>query len=236
MSRTKMTARGSTIGPRGRGFRALSGVGENLESVADSLVQTWKPTGFFKVAEVNAILDAMRKVQDRVNAVVDAGVGTSTGANTGAFLGVSMISDDDKVLLRDVQSRTMRTYRNMVQPMLAGLRMAAETGAAAVDAPQFRRLVIDYLYKAAWAVQTVQTMRSNLTWGQRAAEWIGDACVSAGNVARAAVGVTLDVLKAAGAAVVKLPDTLATLYTVAKWGGLAYGLWWIWDRTGGGRL
>ena len=235
MSRTKMTGRkglgaASTLGPRGRNTRmALSGIGENLESVADSLVQTWKPTGFYTVAEVNAILNAMEQVQERVNAVVDAGVGTST--SSGGFLGVSMISDDDKVLLRDVQSRTSRSYRDMVQPMIAGLRAAAAAGAAAVDAPQFRSLVIHYLYKAAWAAQTVQTMRSDLTWGQRAAEWIGDASIAAGNVARRVVGVTLDVLKAAGAAVVKIPDALGTIYTIAKWGGLAYGLWWIWQRT-----
>lgn len=230
MSRTKMTGR------KGLGRTAMGGVGENVEAVADNLVQTWKPTGFYTVAQVNAILAAMKQVQDRVNAVIDQGVGTSTGADAGRFLGVSLLSDDDKSLLRSVQTRVMYTYADMVRPMATALRLAAEQNAAAVDAPQFRALVIAYLYKAAWGIQTVQNMRSSLSWAQRAAEWIGDATVKAGDVARAVTGVTLDVLKAAGAAIVAVPDTIATLYTVAKWGGLAYGLWWIWEQTGRGRV
>lgn len=101
------------------------------------------------------------------------------------------------------------------------LRTAKAQGIGYIDAPGFKRWVVNSMIDASqgiFAVKYVLCMRPWFVNVMNVFMAIFNACYA---VARAAVGVSIDIVKAAGKAVLSIPDLLTTVIKVGKWGVLA---------------
>ncbi len=171
------------------------------------LSANWKPDGFYSPEDI-------KKVITQTHAVL-----------TGAGAALDQILNDRfdvKDTARDLRMAITRRFGDSI-PFVQAMNAALNNNIRVVDAPGLKRWVIKSMNEAQVAYEYVAYLAcvkpfllTLVASGYAAFEALA-------SVAK----VMTRVVVAAGEAIIKVPDTLDTLWTIAKWGGLAYGVLYL---------
>jgi hypothetical protein len=178
-----------------------------LDEQTNDLAANWKPTGFYQLADMMKMRDAtMKLLADAAAAVDNALTGTLTYKDT----------------LRMAGSRVTGKMRDSLA-FTNAIAEAQAKGIRVIDSPGFKRWVIDSMNTASNAfghVAYMACLKPTLVAVVEKAYQLWRTVVAIGKaMARIVI--------AAGEQFLRIPDTLATLWTVTKWGTLAVGAAWL---------
>jgi len=200
--------------------RRTSSAATSVEGIADYLVKAWKPTGYYTPDQMASILNQCEKIYFSVVTPIRAYIAE----------GLSFAKDvahalDNKMNLDGYQGFIMRNRLYVNDARAKGIRY--------INAPGFRRQTTDFLYLMSNGVDGLAIIKrvNEEEWGRLplAREILSVTRTAATAIVKIA-GVAFDVVKAAGQAVLEIPDTARTLFTVVKWGTIAYVGFWLYQQ------
>lgn len=173
-----------------------------LDAKTRDLNLNWKPTGFYSPTQVQQLVAGVADVLNRSNAALQKSL-------SGAI-------SDERDALKEFITRNNKQIAAS-QPYLAAARQVSSSGAAAVNAPGLKNWVIKAMIDASSGIDAAYVMVCLEPWWIDVARAFVVAFNALWSLAKGIVGVVVDV----GAAVVKVASNLDTIWTIAKWGGLA---------------
>lgn len=185
-----------------------------LDAQRSDVNKNWNPTGFYTPAQITAIYNV-------VGQMVRNASGTYDKARQEAM------AQGDRDALYMQYSDMLTRYSDGLK-FIDASKQATSAGVTVIDAPGLKRWVVAMMGDASallFGIYYVQCMRP---WFVGALEAFMIAFNAVYSVVRATIGVAYEIVKAAGKAVLKVPDALGTAITVAKWGvlgGIAYVLY-----------
>lgn len=180
------------------------------------LAAAWHPTGFFTPDQIDTIVG-------RIDGVMMAAIKAADDYRTGSFNAgkANVLTLENKVGKRRIEG--------LVFTKTAA--QARATGKTIIDAPGLKQWVLSSLNAISLLLLEIQRLEDIKPAIVSALEVVYDTMQAAARVVAAIVGVAWDVVKAAGAAVLKVPSTVGALITLAKWGVLGVAGWWIWEQA-----
>lgn len=191
----------------------------DLDRIADDLSKNWHPSGYYTPDQVLQIFDQMTRVFDQVVAPVRQYIkgDWSSGRNAA----------------RQLESRLMSAYagEGKAAQYLDAVKRAKATGVKVLDLPGLRRYVVNFFVQMSAGVEGMRVLSEISSWIVSAVKVIVDVSMAAAAVVKAVVGIAIEVVKAAGAAVIAVPDMISTLVKFAKIGVLGYAGWWLYNQT-----
>lgn len=177
-----------------------------LDADSNELTLNWKPTGFYQTSDMRKVLIQTLDMLGEASKAVDR---AASGELT------------YKPTLRMAQSRVAAKMHDSLAFSTA-LGVAAQRGIRVIDSPGFKRWVVNSMNAASVAYGHIAYMAC-----------IKPALVSlvekAYTISRTLVSIAKTMVRiaiAAGEQILKVPDTLETVWKVTKWGGLAYLAYW----------
>lgn len=179
----------------------------DLTAATLDLSRSWRPTGFYSVADFEAML---QKTWDILN---------------GAGKALDQILADD-FAIKDGARMERNAITNRYGESMVFVRAMNEAKAkniTVIDAPGFKRWVIKAMNEAAVAYEYVAYQACAKPFLLDVLRVAYGAYVIALKIGKAMVAITV----AAGQAVLKVPDFLSTLWDVAVWGGAGVGILWL---------
>ncbi len=190
----------------------------DLEALAQTLTYDWKPTGFYKPADMQSIITRISGLVDKATAVIYD------------YLKLHYAHEKDEAM--ELASRCLQQFGKIGTAEAGKMSLvdaihAAKSAGRYVDAPQFKAWVVKTLYECAYVARGYKLLMEDRNWAQRGMETVATIYRSVVSVIKTVSGVSWEVVKAAGSFAATIPDTVGTLYTVAKWGLLGYGIFWI---------
>jgi hypothetical protein len=171
------------------------------------LSRNWRPTGFYSVADFEAMLQKTWDVLNGAGAALD-----------------KILADDFAV--KDAARMERNAITNRYGESMAfvqAMNQAKAQGITVIDAPGFKRWVIKAMNEAAVAYEYVAFQACSKPVLLDVLRVAYGAFQIAVKIGKAMIAITV----AAGQAVLKVPDFLSTLWDVAVWGGGAFGLLWL---------
>lgn len=196
---------------------------KNLGELQKNLESTWNPTGFYTRQQMWDLLNQFYKIYLAVSKVADN------------YLADAWTIGKDSA--RVIQQRMSQDWHNFSDRFQSALAAANASGGAIeyLDAPGFKGQAVHFVGQMNTDLQSLATLAAanSIVWSTLpgAREYLSF-CVGAANVIKTIVGVSIDVVKAAANAVMKIPDTIGTIITVAKWGAILFGGLWLYREFG----
>lgn len=190
----------------------------SFERISDELAKNWRPSGFYTPAQVLAVIDKMAEVFAQADKPLQAYL-------SGSY--------NYKPTINMVRSRLSSTYARGIT-YLNAVKVAQAKGLTIIDAPGLKKWVIDTFNAAATSSDALRLMADIKPAIVSILETVYDVMQAAYDFIRKVVGVAADVVRAAGSAVLAIPDTVGTIIKVATWGGVALVAWWGYTKWKGG--
>lgn len=186
-----------------------------LERDAKLLETTWQTTGTYGPIQINQIAAMLAGVQTMLIAPIEGYIGDGGLTTRETFVAKTLL---------DLAQKSM-------QEIMPYVRAAGEAQAKQiqyVEAAGFRGAVIRTCYRLILVAKGYRGLSAGGTWLSDMVVSVGRAFTTFVHVCQAIGGVIAKV----GEAVLKVPDAVGTLMKIAKWGGLAFGAWWLYNNLG----
>lgn len=189
-------------------------VGEGMFAKANDLSSNWNPPGLYSIEQMKAIVSSTMSVLMSASSKIDTAMSN---------------------WMKGDQRERLASHRTAIQRKMSdeGLVFTNAMGAAIkasiqiVDAPGLKAWVVSSMRTAAGAMVAasyeVCTIPSWLSMFQSFQE----AFDVAWNVIRKIAGVAAEL----GMAVLKIPDTVGQIWTMAKWASIGVLAWWAYENV-----
>lgn len=182
-----------------------------IDDQVTSLGRNWKPTGYFRPADIAALLAMMAtEAAAAGDALAKAPRSTSDASTV-----IAMAFDD---LKRRYQERSF-VYQN-------ALAAAQQQGANVIDAPGLKDWVIDSMRAISDAYVTATVLACRQSWIEAWLDRAYKAMVAIGAVAMRIIGVAIQV----GDKVIDAATGLASLIKYIPYAAVALGAWWLYGE------
>jgi hypothetical protein len=174
------------------------GATSDIDAKRNDLVANWKPTGYYSPAQMQQLVTAT------INTLTSAAQAVQHAIADESFLP----NDTLEGVLASLNKRMAEA-----QQFTSAVNEANTKSIQVIDSVGLKRWVLASMREASVALYAVSYVSCMKPW------WAGAMSLAAGffgglyNIAKAIVGI----VAAAGQAVLKIPDTVATLLEVAKW-------------------
>lgn len=179
-----------------------------IDAIIGNLSKNWNPTGYYRPADVQQILDMF----------------ATEAANAGAALAAAPLSTGDAA---DVKAQAfedmLRKYKDRSQGYVRAIADARSAGASVINAPAFKSFVIAAMQSISDAYVTATVLQCRQSWAEKWLDKAYNAMAGIGAVAYKIIGVAAKV----GAGVVNAIDTAgsiaATVIKYAPYAALGLG-------------
>ncbi len=178
-----------------------------LDARVASMARTWNPTGFFTPDELTQIVIENNKLMRSAADIVRA-----------APLSTSDAQFSRNQALDTIQQKTLQSlnYNNAVIE-------ARGKGIRSINAPGVKQWVISSMNAASQAIVTAGVLECNMSWLASAIIAFQKVFDAVAAIIKRIVGVIVKLGEVALDVVEETPRLVKTLWTLAKWGGIAYG-------------
>ncbi len=193
-----------------------------LQAALSDMTTRWSPSGFYTPDQVAKIGNALIAAQKLVIAPIEGYLASNTAA----------VADWTTKIVLDGAQKALTGF----VPIARAAAQAKAAGVEYLDAPGLKTQVITSYTKLLMAVRGFRGIERFDSWVVDFADMvvsIGKAMMLAHDVATAVLGVAKKAVQAAvaaGAAVLTVPDTLATIFEIGKWVALGLGGVWLWKN------
>lgn len=187
----------------------------NMDNAVYDLAGNWNPSGIYTLQQLDAIIGSVFAMITNATQTVDKAIAEPMAQG-----------DRDALIMNRTRARN-RVGVDGIKFVNAS-RDAKAKGIELIDAPGLKRWIMGSMRDAAECIVGVQYVMCARPWFVGALQGFMAVFNAVYSVARAIVGVAYDVAKAAGMAVLSVPDMISTGIKVAKWsviGGIAYLLY-----------
>jgi len=186
--------------------RAVAAMDQNR----NDLVKNWKPSGLYTTQQIDAIINSTFQMLKSAIATVDKAMSEP-------------LAQGDRDALQMVRTNAQLKMGGATEGMrwVTAKNEALAKGIELIDAPGLKRWITSSMMDASQCIVGVHYVLCKRPWFVGALQGfmaVFNACYA---VARAIVGVAIDVAKAAGNAILYIPDALSTALKIGKWGVLA---------------
>lgn len=189
-----------------------------LEARRDLLIKTWNPTGYYTPQN---ILDLVKYTLSML----------AGAANTVQQVMADPESPGDRdalgQLLAEVQGKMQDSldYTNAAKQALA-------TNVEVIASAGIKRWIINSMTSAASAIAGAGYVACMRPWWVGALGAFMSTFETLYQAASATAGLALDIVKAAGKTILEIPDAIATAWTIAKYGALVGGAYYLAVKLG----
>jgi hypothetical protein len=177
------------------------------------LAKTWHPTGYYTLSDAQQLITGALHTLDAAMSAVTESLG-------------DFQLDGHKDALTQIKG-TILSKMDKAQPFQVAINAAQQQGINILDAPGLQRYVMDTMRDVEWATESIAYIACMRPFWVAVVGVIEQALDVLWTIAKAVAGV----IAGAGDLVMKVPDFAHTLFTVAKYGALAFGVYWV--ATGG---
>lgn len=175
-----------------------------IDQQVDALGRSWKPTGYYRPAELAQLLATLEH----------------EAAAAGAALAAAPRSTSDaQHVINQAFADLKRRYQERSFAYKKALAQAQASGANVIDGPGVKDWVIASMRAISDAYVTATVLSCMQSWAEAALNRAYQAMVAIGGVAARIVGVVVKV----GDTVLKAADDILDLYPIIKWGAVGIG-------------
>lgn len=186
-----------------------------MDANRTDLVKNWQPSGIYTVQQLDAIIQSVFAMLTNATATVDKGM-------------AEPLAEGDRDALNMVRTNARLRMGGDGMKFVTASRDAKARGVTLIDAPGLKRWIVGSMLDASQCIFAVHYVLCKRPWFVGALQGFMAVFNAVYSVARSIVGVAIDVAKAAGGAILYVPDAISTAIKVAKWGvigGIAYLLY-----------
>lgn len=193
----------------------------SAQLVADreQLMRAWKVKAFYRVEDMDKILDQVLPMMVKAKDAVTA------AKNQGDFT----LKSSEYAQWNEAVLQIFARIRD-AQPYIQTINAAKAKGITIIDAPGFQKWVDKALMSVEGAVETIACMAAIkpalLVALDEIFAWVRNVL----GVLKAIVDVLLEAAAAVGQAIMMAPETIGSLWTVMKWGTIAFGGLWLYSK------
>lgn len=192
---------------------AANAQSSSMLAKATDLSKNWNPTGLYSLEQIQSIVqNTMAMLLAAANTVDHAIAEAPDGA------------DDALKLKRAAIQRKMST-EGLVFTTAIGNAMKA--GIGVIDAPGLKAWVVNSMTVAADGITGAYYVSCQTPWWVGALRAFMAAFDKVWGVAKQVAGVAVEL----GAQVLKIPDTIGQIWTMAKWGSIALLAFWAYENA-----
>lgn len=184
-----------------------------LDGYTNDLDKNWLPSGYYAPAQVTSVVGQVMGVLSSVGSMLQQQI-NAAGAATSGY---------DVANLKDSLDKVSRAIGGSVD-FTSGAQQATVNGIKQIDAPGLKRWVVSSLSTASAASNAAYVISCQTPGFIAVFNTVASVFQAAWNAIKAIGGILLDVAKD----VLKIPDTIGTLITLAKWGAVAGGAYVVW--------
>lgn len=167
----------------------------------EEMMRTWASAGFYRPADLEKIIGQTYDVIAKATSVAQSALSERT---------------TEKTAISQALSEAL-AQKGKSLPFVQALNQARATGVQVIDAPGLKRWVSAALIAAEGCYEAVALVHCHRPWFLSGLEHAAVAIDALWKVVRVIGQITV----AAGQAILKVPDTLSTLWTIATYGTLA---------------
>jgi len=179
-----------------------------LDAKTNDLARNWNPSGFYTLAQVRDLVKYTRSVL--LSAMQTVSSMQAENSNLEAT----------RTQLKQLYTDCTRKFDES-HAYLAAATTAEKQGIGVIDSPGMKRWVTYSMTAASGAISGVAYIGCMKPWWLSAFLAANGAFIQLVSVAKAIVGVAISL----GTAVLKIPDTIGTIWTYAKWAAVLGGAW-----------
>lgn len=182
-----------------------------LDAKAMDLDKRWQPSGFYSVAQVLNLVTTTQKLLLDAGHTMDRAISEAQAPGTRDALKLDRASITRKISESSV--------------FVDAIKAAEARGIQTLDAPGLKRWVVSSMRAAADGLTAVAYVSCMKPWWVSALATFMTYFNTVWSVAMAITGVALKL----GEAVLEIPDTISTVWKLAKWGAVLGGAWWVYN-------
>jgi len=186
-----------------------------IDAQIDQLLTGWRPTGYYKVADVQQLLDAIE---------------TEAQAAGVALKNAPRSTSDAEDQIAQAFDDLMRKWQSPAQNYRVAVAGAQKSGLA-IDAPGLKDWVINSMRAISDAYVVVTVMECMQTWVEKWLSRAYNAMVAIGAVARKIIGVVIKIGEEVYHAAEKTGDFLKFLVTYGPYAALGVGAWVLFKKA-----
>lgn len=182
-----------------------------LDAKTLDLGKTWNPTGFYTIAQVESLVKMTHQMLANAAQVIEKEI---------LEFGARANKDALKLLLSDIHRKMSEG-----QAFNRARDEAMNRGIDVIDAPGLKRWVV-------WSMSTASSGISGAAYVACMRPWFVSALgsfMTYFNTVWAIAKTITGVAVAIGEEVLKIPDTVSSLWTAVKWAALIGGAWWAYE-------
>lgn len=183
-----------------------------LDAKTNDLARNWNPTGFYTPDEMSQVINANLDLIHKAQSAVDQSAAAPNALQ--------------ESIIRATNDLGRAGQRSL--DYIEAVKQAQQQGTLTINAPGFKRWVTDTMGAASSAIVTAATVACLEPWWAVALSAFQGAFDTVWSIAKAVGNVLVHV----GEDIITVADNLDTIYTVVKYGALAFGVWWVWTNWG----
>lgn len=183
-----------------------------IDAQVESLARSWKPTGYYRPADIAKLLDTLA---------------TEAEAAGAALAGAPRSTSDAEAMIGQAFADLKRRYQEKAFVYQKALAQAQASGANVIDGPGVKNWVIASMRAISDAYVTATVLACRQSWVEAFLDRAYRAMVSIGSVAARVIGVVVKV----GDTVLKAADDILDLYPIIKWGALGVGALFVFQAV-----
>lgn len=237
MSYTSRRMQKSSLGPRGRGMGGIADMLENwwstvstgmsaeaaenaacraaadaksadLEAKASDISKNWNPTGLYSRSQMQNIVQTTLAM-------------LTSASNTMEKASAEPMAQGARDALRIARSSVTGKFHESLK-FTAAIGQAMKQGIEVIDAPGLKSWVVNSMIQAANGISAAHYVLCQVPWFVTAMAAFQAAFDKVWGVVKQVAGVAAEL----GQAVLKIPDTVSQLWTMAKWASIVViGAW-----------
>lgn len=165
-------------------------------NIAD-IASQWKPSGFYSPAQITAIVNMVLPMIISAQAQI-------TGAPD---------STSDAQTVKGISSKDLKRKLDEAAVFTKGANDAIKASIAVVESQGLRKWVLNALTTVSQAYVTVATLRCHTTY----LDTVNSSIQAVGRFLKGLANIAVGI----GETILKIPDTVATIWSIAKWAAIA---------------
>ena len=180
---------------------------------ASDLSKNWTPTGLYSIEQIQSIVQNTLSMLSSASSTIDQAIAEAPDG-----------ADDALKLKRAAIQRKMST-EGLV--FTAAIGNAMKAGIGVIDAPGLKSWVVNSMITAADSITAAYYVSCQTPWWVGALRAFMAAFDKVWGVAKQVAGVAVEL----GAQVLKIPDAIGQIWTMAKWGSIALLAFWAYENA-----